>query len=339
MKIPFRLPPLTIVVSSALIGATIVSVGLLYWLFGWSSIVINNSITIPVHPSTLSGIACDNATRRPIAVMLASDVEARPLSAIGQADMVFEMPVTPNGLTRMMAVFQCNQPKEIGSIRSARASFIALAQGLDAILVHWGGEKDALDALNSGVINNVNALLYDGTTFYRKRGVPSPHDGFTSSDLLTARINQLEYRATTSMEPYAHLAERKDRNLGSLADTITVSWPQKMNVRFTYDATNNTYLRSRGGTPEYDALTNTQVRASVVVVMQTDATFLHDQYIHVRTIGTGNATIWQGGQRINGLWKKDRATDTLTFTDANGGRILFEPGMIWVLIDAPLPTP
>ena len=112
-----------------------------------------------------------------------------------------------------------------------------------------------------------------------------------------------------------------------------------MNVRFTYDATTDTYLRSRGGTPEYDVLTNTQVRASVVIVIQTDATFLRDQYIHVRTLGTGNATILQGGRRITGLWKKERATDTLTFTDTQGKMIPLQPGTVWVLIDAPLPTP
>src|SRR3989344_2659590 len=68
--------------------------------------------------SSIAGISCDNYDRRPFAVMLAGDREARPLSSLSQADMVFEMPVAPTGITRFMAVYQCNEPNEIGSIRS-----------------------------------------------------------------------------------------------------------------------------------------------------------------------------------------------------------------------------
>src|SRR3990167_11243831 len=49
----------------------------------------------------LSGVRCANSDHRPLAVMVSSDPEARPLSGISQADMVFEMPVTPSGVTRM----------------------------------------------------------------------------------------------------------------------------------------------------------------------------------------------------------------------------------------------
>src|SRR3989344_2427674 len=83
--------------------------------------------------SDLSGERCQNAKRRPIAVMLSSDPETRPLSGIGAADLVFEMPVTDGGVTRMMTVFQCEQPKEIGSIRSARSDFIPWVHGLGAV--------------------------------------------------------------------------------------------------------------------------------------------------------------------------------------------------------------
>src|SRR5438093_338635 len=63
--------------------------------------------------SPISGIECENPDSRPIAVMLSSDREARPLSGIGAADLVFEMPVVENGFTRMMAVYQCGKPKEL----------------------------------------------------------------------------------------------------------------------------------------------------------------------------------------------------------------------------------
>src|SRR3989338_6889489 len=91
--------------------------------------------------ASLTGLICDNYSKRPIAVMMASDPIARPLSGIGQADVVIEMPVTPNGITRMMAVFQCEESAEIGSVRSAREDFLPLVASFGALYAHWGGER------------------------------------------------------------------------------------------------------------------------------------------------------------------------------------------------------
>ncbi|MBU3924750.1 DUF3048 domain-containing protein, partial [Patescibacteria group bacterium] len=97
--------------------------------------------------------SCQNSTRRSIAVMLAIDAITRPLSGISEADIVFEMPVITDSITRLMAVFGCIIPTEIGSIRSARHDFIDLAKSVDAIFVHWGGSHFALDKLKTGAID------------------------------------------------------------------------------------------------------------------------------------------------------------------------------------------
>lgn len=331
-----KLPNLTTTVWLSVSIAGVVVFVFLWWVFQGTSIIIDNEPEEIV--SSLTGLPCPNAHERPIAVMLASDPEARPLSGIGQADMVFEMPVTPNGITRMMGVFQCTTPKEIGSIRSARGDFIPLAQGLDVILAHWGGERDALAALDGHVIDNVDAMKYEGSTFYRKASIPRPHNGFTTLKLVEERAEDLGYRASSSMTSYPHTTDKSARSLGTAADTVTVAWPQQMDVRFSYDQTTKSYMRWRGGEPEIDTTTKKQVAASVVVVLQTTASFLYDQYISVKTIGQGTATIWQNGRRIDARWKKPTATSMLTFIDAQGAEIPFAPGPIWVLIDAPLPA-
>lgn len=322
----------------ASIAVAVVFVGVfLFWIFRGTSItILNEQPSVPLSP--LTGLPCANAHVRPVAIMLASDPETRPLSGIGQADMVFEMPVTPNGITRLMAVYQCSDPKEIGSVRSARQDFIPLAQGVDAIFAHWGGEHDALTALDAHEMDNVDALKYEGSTFYRKPGIPRPHNGFTTLQLVRERAEQLGYRASTSMSVYPRITGKVERNLGTLADSATVQWPQGMDVRFSYDEENNAYLRWRGGTPEIDAATGKQATAGVVVVMKTTSSFLRDQYISVTTIGSGVATILQGGRSINALWKKPTATAMLALTDSQGKAIPLEPGTIWVLIDAPLPA-
>lgn len=76
--------------------------------------------------SAISGIPTTKelSERRPIAVMLGNDPVARPLSGLSKAEMVIEMPVLINDITRLMAVYQVNSPSEIGGVRSARHNFI-----------------------------------------------------------------------------------------------------------------------------------------------------------------------------------------------------------------------
>lgn len=321
---------------AALICAGAVAIAFLFWLFHDRRIDIINP-PAPDHAGQISGMPCRTANGRPIAVMLAADPVARPLSGIGSADLVIEMPVTPDGITRMMAVFQCALPDEIGSIRSAREDFIPLAQGLDAIYAHWGGEHDALAELNAHIIDNVNALSYEGTTFYRKSGIPRPHNGFTSADLLSDRIAALGYRSTTSWDGYPHTQAPERRNIGSLVGEITVPYPAPMDIRYVYDEATDTYARWRGGSPEIDAATKTQVRAATVVTLTTTAQPLRDQYIRVRVIGTGTATVYRNGKALPATWSKTSAMAPLTFTDpGTGAPIPFAPGAIWISILAPI---
>ncbi len=289
--------------------------------------------------SPLTGLPCTHPDRRPITVMISSDPEARPLSGLNAADMVFEMPVTPSGITRMMAVYQCGpEPKEIGSIRSARQDFIPLSQGLHAIFAHWGGEAGALEQLDAHITDNVNALLYDGTVFYRKKGVQSPHNGFSTLALIGEQAGQLGYGNHATITGYPHALVIPTRNMGALVDRVVIPWPGDMAVEYQYDNANNTYARWRGGSPEMDATTHTQVSASVIVIMKTDAHFLHDQYISVRTTGTGEAIVYQDGKQIPAHWKKNGPEDMLALTDVTGHPLSFTPGRIWVEIDAPLPA-
>jgi hypothetical protein len=265
--------------------------------------------------------------------MLASDPEARPLSGIASADMVFEMPVTPNGITRMMGVFRCSQPSEIGSIRSARQDFIPLAQGLGAILAHWGGEHDALSLLNSHIIDNIDGLTYDGTVYWRKPSIPRPHNGFTSIARLLQKATELGYATTQQTLKPTEPARGSSEGLH-----VAIPWPQGMDVEFLYNSHTASYLRSRGGAPEIDRLTGNQVAASAVVVMDTESTFLRDQYIRVRVLGSGVATIYQGGNAIRALWHKAGSTDPLSFTDASGKTIGLMPGLQWFILNPELPS-
>lgn len=328
-------------VAVAALAALAAAAAFAVWLFGGATIVVTNGDRgerIGPASGTFTGQPCAGAGERPIAVMLASDPEARPLSGIAEADMVIEMPVTPNGITRMMAVYQCGMPREVGSIRSARMDFIPLAVGLQAVYAHWGGERDALALLDAGTADNVDALKYEGTVYYRKPKVPRPHNGFTTLEALREKAADLGYPASASLTPYVHSNQEPERNLASMVTEVTMDWPQGMDVAFRYDQERNRYLRWRGGKPETDALDGRQVAVAAVIVLRTDATPSYDQYLSVRTLGEGVATVFQGGRRMNARWKKGTASDMLAIIDARGNPVPLTPGPVWMLVDAPLPS-
>jgi len=292
--------------------------------------------------SPISGLSCQNYNRRPIAVMIAGDEVARPLSGIQSADMMIEMPVIQNEMTRLMAIYVCGNSLEIGSIRSARHDFISLAMGLDAIFVHWGGSYFALDQLKKDIIDNIDALSYSESAFWRKEKVAAPHNGFTNIEKIIDQAEKLGYRLDNQFEGYLH-CNLTTNNLQPTTKNkarLTIGYPGLYEVKWEYDFEKNLYLRFRGGRPEIDYLTNEQVSTKNIVIMRADSRILEDQYNDVDVEGEGKAVFYLAGEEIQGKWSKkgSYASTKLYFYDDLGKEIEFEPGKIWVEIIEPNKT-
>ena len=280
--------------------------------------------------SPISGLPCKNWQRRPLAVTLAGDVEARPLSGVGQADLVINMPVYEDFITRMLAFFVCEEPEEIGSVRSARHDFIPLAAGFDAIYAHWGGSHFALEKLKTGVIDNLDALPNLYNAFYRKPGIVAPHNGFTSTERLLKASQKLGYRLENEFVGYQHLGQLEFKSIKS--GSLILS-----GIRYEYDPVENFYYRWRAGRKEIDRNTGQRVAASNVVIMRASSRQIEGDYNDVDVEGTGACRVYQNGQVIDCVWQKDRASlsSKLKFLDSNGAEIKFVPGQIWIEIVSP----
>ncbi|HCX27545.1 MAG TPA: hypothetical protein DHI91_00185 [Candidatus Portnoybacteria bacterium] len=286
--------------------------------------------------SPISGLECANANRRPIAAMLSGDAITRPLSGLNEADLVFDMPVITDSITRMMAVYVCNSPKEIGSIRSTRDDFIPLARGLDAILAHWGGSHFALALLDKGIMDNIDALKNPANSFFRKSGIAAPHNGFTSYSRLTEAAQKLDYRLTGEVNGYLHL-EGEISPVATSTKTLDLGFPGDYHIKYTYSPQDNTYWRWRGGTKEIDKNNGQQVGVKNVVAMIAPSRQIEGQYNTVQVEGEGPAKIYRNGEEISGTWKKDAKNQTskLYFYDAAGQEIKFVTGSIWVEVVQP----
>ncbi|MDP2648215.1 MAG: DUF3048 domain-containing protein [Candidatus Yanofskybacteria bacterium] len=336
MKIQFT-------VNKIILIASVVALASIVYFFIWMNrdIEISNA-EINVSPTpragayvnnSLTGEFCPNRGRRPVAVMLPGDAVDRPLSSISLADIVVEMPVNSKGVTRMMTIFQCEEPTEIGSIRSARDDFLPIAASFNSIYAHWGGEKEALDKLNSGLLDNVDGLIYEGTTYYRVPGIKPPHNGFTTYARLIENAINAGYSFRYTFVGYPRQEGKPTNNLSTLVNSININYEPPFQVSWTYDAPSNVYMRIRDNKPEVDKLNNKQVRASVIAVLETTATPFEDgQYLKIETVGQGRVTIYQNGTMIKGTWKKNPAdmSSKLFFLDSDGQEIKFTSGKIWV---------
>lgn len=292
----------------------------------------------PVTHSGLSGVACDHPDRRPIGVMLAADPISRPVSGFASADMVWELPVLVSDVTRLIAVYQCSEPGDIGSVRSARHDYLFLAEGIDAILAHWGGSYHALNRINVGEFDTINALTNPFGAYFRKDHLPAPYNGYTTYERLWNALQQLGYRTTTNFEGY----EFKDdiapgeRPPGG---TLSIAWPGAYRVHYEYDAATNRYQRFWGGTKQVDGEDEAPVAPSSIVIMRAANSFAEGPggYNNVDIEGEGALEVYQDGKVITGRWSKDERykNDPVDFVNEQGEPIVFTRGQVWVMAVEP----
>ncbi|MCK5080994.1 MAG: DUF3048 domain-containing protein [Candidatus Moranbacteria bacterium] len=302
--------------------------------------------------SPISGLACENWNRRPIAVMQPADVPARPAAGIFDADMVIEMPVLTTGFTRLMSIYICGNPEEVGSMRSARPDFVHLAKGFDAIFVHWG--RAALDSfignLNDKVIDNLNCNGDAGQSAvgycFRKEGMSRGVDsGYAKFDELLRGIQDFGYRTESHFEGYPHqveLPEEKRIEKGNLE----IGYPGDLEVSYDYDRTTNSYIRYWGGERQTDRNNGNLITPkNVVVLLAKDNNMEEDPHYNNVELGdpwydsvdSGEAYYFMNGEEIRGRWSKDKSKmdSKLILTDANGMDIKFVPGQIWLSVAYP----
>jgi hypothetical protein len=127
-----------------------------------------------------------------IGVVIDNEVAARPQSGIQNASLVFEAPAE-GGITRFLALFWQHGSSQIGPVRSARIYFDQLAQAYDIPLAHAGGNVDALKAMKTLGIKNIDEIWTPGAWhfFWRSTTRQAPHNLYTSSALLLKAVHSL----------------------------------------------------------------------------------------------------------------------------------------------------
>lgn len=284
--------------------------------------------------SGLSGMPCEHPNRRALGVMLAGDPINRPMSGFSKADMVFELPVLVSDVTRLTAVYQCNEPIDIGSVRSVRHDYLFLLEGIDGIMGHWGGSYHALNRIAVGEFQTISALANPHNAFFRKNHLPAPYNGFTTYERLWGALEKLGYRTTTNFKGYDF---KDDIPLGEriVKGALAITWPGQFRVNYEYNRETNRYDRYWAGVKQIDAEDGKQVAPSSVAIMRATNTYADGPggYNDMAIEGKGELVVYQDGKEIKGTWVKNELDkkDPIHFLNEQNQPIIFTRGQVWIM--------
>jgi hypothetical protein len=275
--------------------------------------------------------------RVPLAVKIDNVGFARPQAGIDHADVVIEETVE-GGLTRLMAIFQCDSASTVGPIRSARTSDADLLRLFNngAVLGYSGSNTHvaATLAAHSGAA----LISWDRTPgyFHVDPSRPAVHDVMGSTDTLrragTAHNKKLQ-------APRPIFAFGKPKIAGTPAKHAAITWSSSASAAWAWNG--RAWLRTQNGTA--DVLADGQrVKATNVVIMSiaVASTGLHDVLGNASPddVVTGSGKVWvlRDGHVIRGTWSRPTSSTKLVFKDKHHRVLPLAPGNTWVEL---LPRP
>jgi hypothetical protein len=273
--------------------------------------------------------------KRPaLAVKIDNVSDALPQSGINKSDVVVEE-LVEGGLTRLMAIFQCDAASTVGPIRSLRisdADLLALLHG--SVLGYSGANPKDMPP----VIDHSDAVLISQDAnpqyFYRSSAHVAPHNVYSSTTrILHAGIaRRKSLKAPKPLFSYGAIDPSAKR-----AHRISMTWPA---ASASWQWSKNKWLRTQNGVADHQS-DGAQLSATNVVVMNVKiaSTGLHDVLGTPSpedvTVGHNSVWVFRDGKMIHGVWHRPTIASGWTFRDKHRHRINLAPGRTWVEL---LPT-
>ncbi|HLX88218.1 MAG TPA: DUF3048 domain-containing protein [Acidimicrobiales bacterium] len=267
--------------------------------------------------------------RPALAVKIDNYPAARPQSGLEQADVVFEEPVE-GGITRLVAVFQCQSPPLIGPVRSARAIDAQIVDELShPLFFHVGGIGPVLSIISAADDVNLD-LGYHGSVIQHPPGRYAPYNTYFSA----AAGWGLDAGDTTQPAPLFTYADTPPA--GTPLSSIHIPFAPTNDVTWNWDAPSKKWLLSYSGTPATVA-TGAQIAAANVVVQTVQVSYgpwvenaQGGLEVQARLTGSGPLLVLRDGEEISGTWQRAATSAPTMLVASNGTTIPLKPGLTWV---------
>lgn len=285
----------------------------------------------PVAP--LTGIEVDDPIERPVlAVKFDNATAALPPDGLDAADIVFEEEVE-GGLTRFLALFHSQDPKQVGPVRSAREVDADLLPPYQAALA-MSGAANVVDRLMARA--GITVLEDDDhmDAYFRAPDRIAPHDLLTKTEPLWKAADE-----SAPPEDAVFTFDEETPEDGRPTGHARVDFSPNANAEWTWNAKRDHWERLQNQTPHVTADGDT-ITADNVIFMRiktspgdrTDSA--GNPTVAMDVIGRGNAVVLRDGQRFRAKWAKASPEDHIEWLDSSGSPVVLLPGQTWIeLVD------
>lgn len=289
------------------------------------------------NPLTGLELRADAIGKRPIAVMVENSPKARPQWGLSSPDIVLEG-VAEGGITRMMWLYAdiADMPK-VGPTRSARHDYVELAEGFDAVYVHFGGSVYAYDTLKKDKVDDVDGTA-SGEYFARdkSRNVATEHTAYTTGEKIQKAIADKNLRTNINQShasPFRFSAEKRTLP-GGTCNSVTAVFSDSYKHTFKYDAAAGVYANYMNTSEMKDADGTTMKVANVLILYTGISGVPGSDKGHVDwDLSGGNGVYISNGTYQNIKWAKGTAstpTAMLQLTDESGAELQLNKGKMWI---------
>ncbi len=287
----------------------------------------------------LTGLPADAAklARPALIVKLDNAPKGRPQAGINQADVIVEEGVE-GGITRFAAIFHSQDAEEVGPVRSARSTDIAIASELGRPLFAYSGANTTFQALvDKAPLVNVGQGTKAGA-YFRKSGRPATYN-------LWARMADLFAGAPADLPPPKPLFEYRAEgqpSAGEAATGVKMEWRDKVltEVEWKWDAGAGVWRRRQNNSEHVDS-TGAPVGPKNVIVQfvpykdtgQRDRS--NTIVPEAELVGEGEMWVYSDGKVVKGTWKKADMAAPTTYVDTAGQPVKLTPGQTWLELPKP----
>ncbi len=275
---------------------------------------------------------------RPVAVMVENAPAARPQWGMSTPDVIIEG-VVEGGITRMMWLYaDVTKMPKVGPVRSARHDYVEIAQGMNAIYVHWGGSNLAYNKISEIGMKDIDGLK-DGAYFKRDSSRSSrgtEHTGYTTGEYIAKAIanKKLTTKAKDTNWTMFKVVEDGVRipfgGASGGAMEVNVTFSSSYKYSFKYSMDKNVYVSYLNGKAVTDGTDGKAVSFSNLIIMYSPTKTVDSEKHQDWDLSSGEA-LWisQGaGEKIT--WKKGGANSPLKFYGTDGKELIVNKGKTYV---------
>lgn len=291
--------------------------------------------------SVLTGEKIDDETRdtRPFAIMTENTRDAIPQYGLNSASIIYECPVE-GGITRLMAIYESIKGlNKIGNVRSCRPYYVYFASEYDAIYTHFGQSNEGKEALEKGIIDEINGLSSVGNfVFFRTKDKPAPHNAYTNDEGLKKGAEKLKFSLKYDADKYKHFkfaSKNKQNMLKNGEDAYKISlYFINNHPQFIYNKDTGLYKRYQFGGEQIDKLDGKAIEVKNIILenVTSEKYDVSKGTLNLGVKGSGTGKFITNGKVVNITWKKAGDTEPTKYFYESGEEIKLNPGKTWISV-------